>query len=88
MYVTLEEGIKSESGKLTNITITGSNVTIICSNSGSVYCESCDHVMIDHEGIIWDRPRCSNPRPNGTNIAGVTFNGTSNILTKTGRLIF
>ena len=61
------------SGKLTNITITGSNVTIMCNNSGSVYCESCDDVMI--EGITWDR--CSDP--NGTNIAGVAFNGTSNI---------
>ena len=61
------------SGKLTNITITGSNVTIICNNSGSVYCESCDDVMI--EGIIWDR--CGDP--NGANIAGVTFNGTINI---------
>ena len=61
------------SGKLTNITITGSNVTIICNNSGSIYCESCDDVMI--EGITWDR--CGDP--NGTSIAGVTFNGTSNI---------
>ena len=61
------------SGKLTNITITGSNVTIMCNNSGSVYCESCGDVMI--EGITWDR--CGDP--NGTNIAGVTFNGTSNI---------
>ena len=46
----------------------------MCNNSGSVYCESCDHVII--EGITWDR--CGDP--NGTNIAGVTFNGTSNIL--------
>ena len=61
------------SGKLTNITITGSNVTIMCNNSGSVYCESCDDVMI--EGITWDR--CGDP--NGANIAGVTFNGTINI---------
>ena len=61
------------SGKLTNITITGSNVTVMCNNSGSVYCESCDDVMI--EGITWDR--CGDP--NGTNIAGVTFNGISNI---------
>ena len=47
----------------------------MCNNiySGSVYCESCDDVMI--EGITWDR--CGDP--NGTNIAGVTFNGTSNI---------
>ena len=61
------------SGKLTNITITGSNVTIMCNNSGSVYCESCDDVMI--EGITWDR--CGDP--SGAIIAGVTFNGTSNI---------
>ena len=72
-YVTLEESVKLGSGKLTNITITGSNVTIICNNSGSVYCESCDNMMI--EGITWDR--CGDP--SGTNIAGVTFNGTSNI---------
>ena len=61
------------SGKLTNITITGSNVIIMCNNSGSVYCESCDHVMI--LGITWDR--CGDPT--GANIAGVTFNVTSNI---------
>ena len=61
------------SSKLTNIAITGSNVTIMCNNSGSVYCESCDDVRI--EGITWDR--CGDP--NGTNIAGVTFNGISNI---------
>ena len=61
------------SGKLTNITITGINVTIMCNNSGSVYCESCDHVRI--EGITWDR--CGDP--NGTNIAGMEFNVTSNI---------
>ena len=61
------------SGNLTNITITGSNVTIMCNNSGSVYCESCDHVRI--EGITWDS--CGDP--NGTNIAGMTFNGTRNI---------
>ena len=61
------------SGKLTNIALIGSNVTIMCNNSGSVYCESCDDVMI--KGITWDR--CGDP--NGTNIAGVTFNGISNI---------
>ena len=61
------------SGKLTNIAITGSNVTIMCNNSGSVYCESCDDVRI--EGITWDR--CGDP--NGTNIAGVTFDVISNI---------
>ncbi|XP_065889553.1 uncharacterized protein [Dysidea avara] len=38
-----------------------------------MYCESCDNVVI--EGITWDR--CGDP--NGTNIAGLTFNITSNI---------
>ena len=71
--VTLNHTTRMGSGKLTNITITGSNVTIMCNNSGSVYCESCDHVVI--MGITWDR--CGNP--NGTNIAGVTFYVISNI---------
>ena len=72
--IALHDTTTMGSGKLTNITITGSNVTIMCNNSGSVYCESCDNVSI--EGITWDR--CGDP--NGTNVAGVTFNGTSNIL--------
>ena len=77
--VMLEESIElgsnrtSGSGNLTKITIIGGNVTIMCNYSGSVYCESCDNVMI--EGITWDR--CGDP--NGTNTAGVTFNSTSNI---------
>ena len=71
--VMLEQSVKLGSGNLTNITITGSNVTIMCNNSGSVYCESCDNVVI--KGITWDK--CGDP--NGTNIEGVTFNGTSNI---------
>ena len=71
--VTLHDTTTMGSGKLINIAITGSNVTIMCNNSGSVYCESCDHVSI--EGITWDR--CGDP--NGTNFAAVTFNGTSNI---------
>ena len=77
--VMLEKSVKlgsnrtSGSGNLTDITITGSNVTIMCNNSGSVYCESCSDVKI--EGITWDR--CGDL--NGTNVAGVTFNSTNNI---------
>ena len=71
--VTLEGNIKMGSGDLNNITVTGGGATIMCNNSGGVYCESCDNVVI--EGITWDR--CGDP--NGTNIAGVTFNITSNI---------
>ena len=56
------------SGDLNNITITGNGATIMCNNSGGVYCESCDHVVI--EGITWDK--CGDP--NGENTAGVTFN--------------
>ena len=42
----LQENVDLGSGGLINITISGSN-------SGSVYCESCDHVSI--ERITWDR---------------------------------
>ena len=71
--IALKNATTMRSDKLTNITVTGSNVTIMCNYSGSVYCESCDNVMID--GITWDR--CGDPK--GTNIAGLTLNGTSNI---------
>ena len=71
--VMLNNAITMGLGNLTNIIITGSNVTIMCNNSGSVHCESCDDVMI--KGITWDR--CGDP--NGTNIAGVFFDGASNI---------
>ena len=73
--VTLEDNIKIGSGDLNNITITGNGgTTIMCNNSGGVYCESCDNVVI--EGITWDR--CGDP--NGADTAGVTFNGTTNIV--------
>ena len=71
--VALNNTTRMGSGNLTNIRIIGSNVTIMCNNSGSVYCESCDNVMI--EGITWDS--CGDP--NGTDFAGVTFNVSSNI---------
>ena len=71
--VTLEGNIKMGSGDLNNITITGNGATIMCNNSGGVYCESCDHVVI--EGITWDKYGDLN----GENTAGVTFNGTANV---------
>ena len=39
------------SGLLNNITITGNNATIMCNNTGGVYCESCSDVTI--MGITW-----------------------------------
>ena len=71
--VTLEGHIKMVS--LNNITITGNGVTIMCNNIGSVYCEYCNNVII--HGITWDK--CGDGNPNRTNVAGVTFNITSNI---------
>ena len=75
--VTLGSGNTRRSGKLTDITITGSNITIMCNYRGSVYCELCSNVKI--EGITWDR--CGRPG----NITywsyteGVKFSGISNI---------
>ena len=71
--VALEGSIKMGSGDLNNIKITGNGATIMCNNSGGVYCESCDNVVI--EGITWDK--CGDP--NGTNIAGVAFNKVHSI---------
>ena len=71
--IALNNNATMGSGKLTNITITGSIVTIMCNNSGTVYCESCDDVMI--KGITWDR--CGDPKRN--DLPEVTFNATSNI---------
>jgi len=71
--VTLEGNIKMGSGDLNNITITGNDATIMCNNSGGVYCELCDNVVI--EGITWDR--CGDP--NGINTAGLAFINVVNI---------
>ena len=40
------------SGNLHNITITGNGTTIMCNNSGGVYCESCSDVIIGE--VTWD----------------------------------
>jgi len=63
---------------LSHVKLTGINgtTTILCNNSGSVYCESCDDVVI--EGITWDR--CGNP--GGLSHAGLAFNVIGNILLK------
>ena len=44
--VTLEGHIKMRSSELKNITITGNGATIMCNNSGGVYCEYCSSCMI------------------------------------------
>ena len=64
------------SGNLNNITITGNEATIMCNNTGGVYCESCSNVII--RGITWYQ--CGRrdltrqlPALSFTDIAGMTI---------------
>ncbi|XP_065915104.1 uncharacterized protein [Dysidea avara] len=68
-------------GNLHNITITSNGATIMCNNSGGVYCESCSDVII--EGITWDQ--CGDPNKEDT-MAGVYLAVAHNI--KIERCIF
>ncbi|XP_065899357.1 uncharacterized protein [Dysidea avara] len=72
--VPLTEFTYMGSGNLHNITITGNGATIMCNNSGSVYCESCNDVII--EGITWDH--CGDRYY--VNAAGIEFSKITNIL--------
>ena len=49
--VTLHDIVGMGSGNLSNITITGNGATIMCNNTGGVYCESCSNIIIT--GITW-----------------------------------
>ena len=49
--VTLHDIVGMGSGNLSNITITGNGATIMCNNTGGVYCESCSNITI--VGITW-----------------------------------
>jgi len=60
--VTLNTTIPIGSGNLHNLTITGNGATIMCNNSGGVYCMSCSDVII--EGITWDK--CGDPNKEDT----------------------
>ena len=50
--VTLDSDVTMGSGSLNNITILGSNATVMCNNKGSVVCRSCSNIIL--EGITWD----------------------------------
>ena len=69
------------SGNLHNITITGNGATIMCNNSGGVYCGSCSDVII--EGITWDQ--CGDPNKQDK-MAGIYLAVAHNI--KIERCIF
>ena len=49
--VTLHDIVGMGSDNLNNITITGNGATIMCNNTGGVYCESCSDITI--MGITW-----------------------------------
>ena len=49
--ITLHDIVRMGSGNLNNITITGNGATIMCNNTGGVYCESCSDITI--KGITW-----------------------------------
>ena len=49
--VTLHDIVGMGSGNLNNIIITGNGATIMCNNTGGVYCESCSNITI--MGITW-----------------------------------
>ena len=49
--VTLHDIVGMGSGNLSKITITGNDATIMCNNTGGVYCESCSDITI--MGITW-----------------------------------
>ena len=51
--VTLHDIVGMGSGNLNNITITGNGATVMCNNTGGVYCESCNNITI--MGITWYR---------------------------------
>jgi len=72
--VTLNTTIRIGLGNLHNLTIIGNGATIMCNNSGGVYCESCSDVII--EGITWDQ--CGDPNKEDT-VAGVYFAAAHNI---------
>ena len=55
--VTFHDFIEIGSGNISNITITGNEVTVACNNSGIFTCLYCSNVII--QGITWDQ--CGNP---------------------------
>ena len=72
--VTLNTTTPMGSGNLHNITMTTNGATILCNNSGGVYCKLCSDVTI--EGITWDQ--CGDPNKEET-VAGLYFAGAHNI---------
>ena len=77
--VTLNDIVEMRSGNLNNITITGNGTTIMCNNTGGVYCNSCSNITI--RGITWHQcggknlryPPIQTPALNFTTVSNMTI---------------
>ena len=78
--VTLHDIVGMRSGNLNNITISGNGATIMCNNTGGVYCESCNNITI--MGIIWYQCGCNGSKhiPTGTQTPVLNFHTVSNMI--------
>ena len=75
--VTLHDIVGMGSGNLNNITITGNGATIMCNNTGGVYCESCSDITI--MGITWYQCGRKDLKHPITQIPALHFNDISNM---------
>ena len=75
--VTLHDIVGMGSGNLSNIAITGNGATIMCNNTGGVYCESCSDVTI--MGITWYQCGGKDPEHPTTQTPALQFNTVSNV---------
>ena len=73
--VTLHDIVGMGSVNLSNITITGNGATIMCNNTGGVYCESCSNITI--MGITWYQCGRSDPEHPVTQIPALKFTDVS-----------
>ena len=76
--VTLNGIVGMGSGNLSNITIIGNGTTIMCNNTGGVYCESCSNIII--MGITWYQCGHNNSMHPTTQIPALNFTAVSNII--------
>ena len=77
--VTLHDIVGMGSGNLSNITIIGNGATIMCNNTGGVYCESCSDVTI--MGITWHQCGGKDSEHPITQIPVLAFTNISSELT-------
>ena len=75
--VTLNGIVGMGSGNLSNITIIGNGATIMCNNTGGVYCESCSDIII--MGITWYQCGRNDSKNVPTQTPALNFTTVSNM---------